>query len=77
MFVRYLIGAWAVLLGALMNVPAIAQDRPQDYHRALSAAVKKSIVTARGSRTCVASYWHACMRIRLIYRRGAKEPFGV
>ena len=41
---RYFFGACAVLVAALVNVSiANAQSRPQDYHRALSAACAKEI----------------------------------
>ena len=41
MFARYLVGACAILFSVLVNVPASAWDRPQDYHRALQAACGK------------------------------------
>ena len=43
MFARYLMGACAIGLLALHNAPATAQERPRDYHRALSAACGKEI----------------------------------
>ena len=43
MLARYPFGACAVLVSSLLNVCATAQDRPQDYHRALSAACSKEI----------------------------------
>jgi hypothetical protein len=43
MFARYLIPACAILFSGLVNVPATAQDRPQDYRHALHAACAKEI----------------------------------
>jgi hypothetical protein len=43
MFKRYLIPACSILLWTWLNVPALAQDRPQDYDGALKAACGKEI----------------------------------
>ena len=43
MFAVCLNGAGAILFLALLNVPASAQDRPQNYHRVLNAACSKEI----------------------------------
>jgi hypothetical protein len=43
MLARHLFGACTVLVSALVTLPATAQDRPQDYHRALSVACSKEI----------------------------------
>jgi len=40
---RYLNGTGGILFLALVNVPASAQDRPQNYHRVLNAACNKEI----------------------------------
>ena len=43
MSARYLVSVCAIVLSALVNVPANAQDRPQDYHRVLQAVCGKEI----------------------------------
>jgi len=43
MLARYLFGECAVFVSILVNLPATAQDRPQNYHRALNAACGKEI----------------------------------
>jgi Cysteine rich repeat len=43
MLARHLFGVCTFLVSALVTLPAIAQDRPQDYNRAVSAACSKEI----------------------------------
>jgi hypothetical protein len=43
MFARYPMSVVAIFLIALLNLPALAQNRPQDYHDRLSAACGKEI----------------------------------
>lgn len=38
MFARYRICICAILFTALLNMPVVAQDRPEDYHSALEAS---------------------------------------
>ena len=60
MIARYEMIAWAILSSALLNMPAAAQDRPEDYRGALRMpAAMRLIANARGVRTGVATYWHA------------------
>jgi hypothetical protein len=76
---RYLIRACSILLWTWLNVPAIAQDRPQDYDGALKAACREEINDqCRGvSRMRVVSHWHVCIGKRPTYRRVARELFGI